>query len=213
MYVIHNSLAYEKQVEIRQRLQPDDVYKMHFNNDYPNLVFVGRLTKVKHLDLALETLKVLSNGGNFYNLTMIGTGEEQEELRNLAKELAVDDSVWFYGPCYDEEQLGHLIYNADLCVSPGNVGLTAMHSMVFGTPVLTHNDFARQMPEFESIKEGETGGFFIRDNVNSLADRIVAWFSAEDYNRDRIRQNCFTEIDQNWTPQFQIEVLKKQLLK
>lgn len=212
LYVIHNSLAYEKQVKIRQRLKPDGVYKNHFGNDYPNLVFVGRLTKVKHLDLVLESIHKLKSEGKQYNFTMIGGGEQQEELQSLTKGLAIDDRVWFYGPCYDEEQLGHLIYNADLCVSPGNVGLTAMHSMVFGTPVMTHNDFSWQMPEFEAIKEGETGGFFVRDDVTSLSERISAWFCSENYDRERIRRNCFKEIDQNWTPQFQIEVLKKHLL-
>ena len=131
---------------------------------------------------------------------------------DVSKELGLTDSVWFYGPCYDEEQLGHLIYNADLCVSPGNVGLTAMHSMVFGTPVLTHNDFPWQMPEFEAIKEGETGGFFERENVDSLCSALSGWFKVSGYNREQIREKCFAEIDQNWTPQFQIEVLKKHLI-
>jgi len=213
LYVIHNSLAYEKQLEIRRSLKSDDVYQKHFANNNPNLVFVGRLTKVKHLDLVLQSLKRLKAEGILFNFTMIGGGEQEDELRALTKALAIEDNVWFYGPCYDEGQLGHLIYNADLCVSPGNVGLTAIHSMVFGTPVLTHNDFAWQMPEFEAIKEGETGGFFVRDDVDSLAEKISAWFSVEKYDRERIRQNCFKEIDQNWTPQFQLGVLKSNLLE
>lgn len=211
LYVIHNSLAYEKQLEIRRNLKSDDVFQKHFANNNPNLVFVGRLTKVKHLDLVLHSLKKLKAGRKLFNFTMIGGGEQEDELRALTKALAIEDNVWFYGPCYDEGQLGHLIYNADLCVSPGNVGLTAMHSMVFGTPVLTHNDFAWQMPEFEAIKEGETGGFFVRDDVNSLTDKIHAWFSADNYDRERIRQECFSEIDQYWTPQFQIDVLKRHI--
>ncbi|MBQ9888033.1 MAG: glycosyltransferase [Bacteroidales bacterium] len=211
LFVIHNSLAYDRQLEIRYTLRPDAVYREHFGNDNPNLLFVGRLTRVKHLDLILWAMGLLRQEGRHYNLTLIGGGEQQSELQALAKELGLDGNVWFYGPCYDEVQLGHMIYNADLCVSPGNVGLTAMHSMVFGTPVLTHNDFAWQMPEFEAIREGETGGFFERDNVDSLKDALTAWFKSEDYDRERIRFNCYAEIDQNWTPQFQIGVLKSHL--
>jgi len=212
LYVIHNSLAYERQLDIRKSLKLDDVYQKHFANDNPNLVFVGRLTKVKHLDMILNAMQKLKHSGENYNLTLIGGGEQKDELQAKAKELGLTDSVWFYGPCYDEEQLGHLIYNADLCVSPGNVGLTAMHSMVFGTPVLTHNDFPWQMPEFEAIKEGETGGFFERENVDSLCSALSGWFKVSGDNREQIREKCFAEIDQNWTPQFQIEVLKKHLI-
>ncbi len=212
LYVIHNSLAYEKQLEIRRSLKSEDVYQKHFTNNNLNLVFVGRLTKVKHLDLVLQAMRKLKEDGENYNLTLIGGGEQKEELQAMAEELGLTDSVWFYEPCYDEEQLGHLIYNADLCVSPGNVGLTAMHSMVFGTPVLTHNDFQWQMPEFEAIREGETGGFFERDNVDSICSSVSGWFKVSGYDREQIRKNCFAEIDQNWTPQFQIEVLKKHLI-
>ena len=211
LFVIHNSLAYERQLEIRQCLKIDDVYKNHFKNDNPNLFFVGRLTKVKHLDMVLLAMRNLKRDHVRYNLTFIGNGDQKEELRAMAENLGLADYVWFYGACYDEELLGHMIYNADLCVSPGNVGLTAIHSMVFGTPVLTHNDFAWQMPEFESIKEGRTGSFFKRDDIESLASSIENWFNMDGYDRDLIRKFCFEEIDNCWTPQFQINVLKEHL--
>jgi hypothetical protein len=92
-------------------------------------------------------------------------------------------------------------------VSPGNVGLTAMHTMVFGTPVLTHDDFPHQMPEFEAIKESETGSFFKYGDVESLADGISRWFDEKQDKRDEVRTACMYEIDTNWTPQFQLNVL------
>ena len=104
-----------------------------------------------------------------------------------------------------------MIYNADLCVSPGNVGLTAVHSMVFGTPVLTHDDFSHQGPEFEAIHEGETGGFFQCGSINSLVEKIANWFVENKDKRDQVRQICMKEIDDYWTPRFQIEILKKHL--
>ena len=211
LFVIHNSLAYDKQLAIRRQLQASQVYQEHFGNAHPNLMFVGRLTKVKHLDMILKAMQLLKLRGKTYNLTLIGGGEQKEALERQAQELGLNGQVWFYGPCYDEQQLGTLIYNADLCVSPGNVGLTAMHVMVFGTPVLTHNDFPHQMPEFEAIHDGKTGTFFERGNVESLAGVIEQWFSTKAGEREEVRQACFHEIDTQWTPQFQLEVLKEHL--
>lgn len=211
LFVIHNSLAYEEQMIIRQQLIAKPIYQEHFNNDYPNLFFVGRLTAVKQLDMLLKAMSILKTKGQFYNVTLIGGGEKQKELTTLAKQLDLDSNVWFYGPCYDEKTLGEMIYNADLCVSPGNVGLTAMHTMVFGTPVLTHDDFPHQMPEFEAIQEGKTGAFFRYGDVNDLAGKISSWFVETGNRREEIREACMKEIDDNWTPQFQIDVLKKHL--
>ena len=211
LFVIHNSLAYDQQLAIRQQLHSGDIYQNHFGNKKHNLMFVGRLTAVKKLEMVLKAMAELRRQGKEYNLTLIGDGEERKSLELLAEELDLHKSVWFYGDCYDERQLSQLIYNADLCVSPGNVGLTAMHVMVFGTPVLTHNDFPHQMPEFESIHDGETGTFFQNGSVLSLAEAINRWFSEKSSKREEVRQACYHEIDTQWTPQFQIDVLKNNL--
>lgn len=211
LFVIHNSLAYDEQLATRSKLKKEEIYKVHFGNSNNNLVFVGRLTEVKKLDMILYAMVKCKTDGKEYNLTLIGGGEKKKELELLTKELDLESNVWFYGPCYNEVELGGLIYNADLCVSPGNVGLTAMHSLVFGTPVLTHDHFPFQMPEFESIKEGETGCFFKYNAIDSLAQKINEWFCTA-HNREETRKMCMKEIDEFWTPYYQIEVLKNNLL-
>ncbi len=211
LFVIHNSLNYDKQLNVRKELSVSSVYTDHFHNTNNNLVFVGRLTPVKQLDLLLKAVSKLRDDGHVYNVTLIGTGQMESHLKSLSESLGIKDQVWFYGPCYDEVILGQLIYNADLCVSPGNVGLTAMHSMVFGTPVLTHDNFSYQMPEFEAIIPGKTGSFYKYGDIISLSDSIYDWLSANCGRRDAVRDNCMKEIDKNWTPDFQIGVLNKYL--
>ena len=212
LYTIHNSLTYDKQVAVRQQLVKKPIYLEHFGNDNPNLFFVGRLITTKRLEMVLQAMDRLKTKGLLYNMTFIGGGESKENLEALAQELGLQNNVWFYGPCYEEEVLGEMIYNADLCVSPGNIGLTAMHTMVFGTPALTHNDFPHQGPEFEAIRDGETGLFFESGNVESLAESIDRWFADKGDRREEVRQACMKEIDDNWTPQFQIKMLKQHLL-
>ena len=144
-------------------------------------------------------------------MTFIGDGETMKDLKSLCENLDLCDRVWFYGACYDEKTLGELIYNADLCVSPGNIGLTAMHTMVFGTPAITHDDFSHQMPEFEAIHDGETGSFFHYGNIESLADCITRWFSLNGDRRESVRNACMKEIDNYWTPNYQIKVLLEHI--
>ena len=209
LFTIHNSLAYDQQLAIRKEMKETPVYTDHFGNENPNLFFVGRLTPVKKLDQILRAMVICKQNGHDYNMTFIGGGEKAEELQKLTNELGLQNNVWFYGPCYDEKELSNLIYNADLCVAPGNIGLTAMHSMVFGTPCITHNDFKWQMPEFEAIKEGMTGTFFKRDDVNDLSKVIDSWFASKCNSRKEVRVACMEEIDNEWTPQFQVNMFKK----
>ena len=210
LWTIHNSLAYGEQLKSRNRLTPSPVYGKYFGNNNKTLVFVGRLTKVKRLDMVLDAMALLRERGLDLNLVLIGNGVAGYELEAKTRELGLNKNVWFYGACYEEDKISELIYNADLCVSPGNIGLTVIHALMFGCPCITHDDFKNQMPEFEAIIPGKTGAFFARGSVDSLARAIDAWFS-EKRSREEIRQACYAEIDTSWNPDFQIGVLKRGL--
>lgn len=211
LFAIHNSLDYDKQLELRKLAVPTNIYKEHFNNDRPTILFLGRLTRVKRLDLVLDALKALFEKGEFYNLTFVGDGEVRIYLQQRTIELGLEKQVWFYGACYDERKNAELVYNADLCVSPGNIGLTAIHVMMFGCPVITHNAFEWQMPEFEAVRPDETGDFFERGNVESLAQTISHWFSTKQSHREEVRRACYKEIDERWNPNYQMQLIKQSL--
>jgi glycosyltransferase involved in cell wall biosynthesis len=140
---------------------------------------------------------------------MIGDGKDRKDLEQLAVDLKLNDRVWFYGACYEEATIASLLYNADVCVSPGEVGLTAMHAMSYGTPVITHNDFSQQMPEFEAIIPRQTGSFFERDNVESLSEVLNDWLHLHPVKSETVVKACFDVIDTYYNPNYQIKFLKQ----
>ncbi len=211
LYVIKNSLDYEKQLGLRDIGLKSDIYKEYFGNTNPNLIFLGRLTSVKRLDLILSAVDKLNHRGENYNVVFVGDGSEKESLMKLAKQLNLEPQVWFVGECFDEQKNAEYIFNADLCIAPGNIGLTSIHSLMFGCPALTHDDFKWQMPEFEAIHSGNTGDFFARNDVDSLTQSISSWFAKHRDDREEIRQNCYGEIDRCWNPEYQLTVIKNIL--
>lgn len=210
--VIYNSLDYQKQLFIRQKLVKGDIFDNYFTNKGKVVIFIGRLTKEKKLWMLLQLVYEL-NKTQSVNAVIVGNGEEKEVLMDEAARLGVDERVWFYGDCYDEELISELLFNADVCISPGNVGLTAIHSLTYGCPVITHNDFPYQMPEFEVIKDGYTGTFYEKNNITSLVSVTENWLLYSSGNREKIRQFCYDVIDAKWNPNNQIKVLKNVFQK
>ncbi len=208
LHVFYNSLAYDDELKLRKTLQPSPFYDNHFGNHLPNLVFIGRLTSEKKLDMIIRAMSMLRSKGIYVNMTYVGDGPMKSVLESLVDNKGFKDNVWFYGPCYEEKMIAEIMYNADLCVSPGNIGLTAMHAMAFGCPCISHNDFKLQGPEFEAIEEGRTGAFFEENNVESLANCIMQWFN-NGLDRDKIRQNCYEVIDNKYNPHRQIEMIRR----
>ena len=208
---IHNSLMYDEQLLLRRNLKSTTIYSDHFHNYHPTVIFVGRLTRVKKLDLVLRAQSLCKKSGTLFNMVFVGDGEVADYLKSLSVDLKLVNNVWFYGPSYDEKELSRLLFDADLCVAPGNIGLTAMHAMVYGCPCISHNDFKWQMPEFEAIQEGITGDFYEKDNVDDLADRIASWFRKHASDRESVRKACYMEIDAHWNPHIQLEIIKKAI--
>lgn len=201
IHVIHNSLDYTKQICIRNTSEDKSIYRDYFKNSYPNLIFIGRLTKSKKLDLLINAAYILKEKGLKVNIIFVGEGEAMDEIKELAKKRGI--LCYFYGACYDETINAKLLASADICVSPGNVGLTAIHSLMFGTPVITHGNYFNQGPEVEAIKEGVTGSFFKENDPESLAQVIEYWLKN---SHDTIKYNCFKEVDNFWNPEYQFKV-------
>jgi glycosyltransferase involved in cell wall biosynthesis len=210
LFCIYNSLDFDKQYNIRQKLKHTDIYKSYFKNDHPVLLYIGRIQKNKKINLLIEALNILNKEGH-YNLIIIGKESENTGIYSQIADCNLKNQVWLYGECYDEEQIGELIYNADLSVSPGNIGLMAMHSLAYGTPIITHNNFAYQGPEFESIKEGMTGDFFMEDSIPDLCNKIKFWTSLSVNQREDIRTKCYEIIDNKYNPNIQIQILLNEL--
>ena len=160
--------------------------------------------------MLVEVIHLSVNRNQPLNLIFIGKGEEQEKLQKMVDNLNIESYVWFYGASYDEKELSNLIYNADICVAPGNVGLTAIHSLVYGCPVITHDNFKEQMPEFEAIQKNVTGDFFKQGDVNSLYNVVHSWIKNHT-NREDIRKMAYREIDLNWNPYVQLQVINEML--
>jgi glycosyltransferase involved in cell wall biosynthesis len=212
LHVIFNSLNYEKQLKVRSSLIENNIYTDFFKNNNPVLVFIGRLTKVKKLHFALEVLSKLKIENIHVNMVFLGDGSEKEHLIQLTKLFNIEENCWFYGPVYEESEIGNLIFNSNICVSPGNIGLTAMHVLMYGVPIITHGNFSQQMPEFEAVSKGETGDFFEQDNIDDLKLMIIKWLSFTAINREAIRVKCFKKIDDVYNPIHQINLMKKVLL-
>ncbi|MFC2766011.1 MAG: glycosyltransferase [Prevotella sp.] len=209
MYCIANSLNSDYEKEIRSQLRPTDIYRSHFENSNPTIIYCGRIQKWKRLEMLIDAASNLKQQGISINLIFIGKDIDSVNIEKYATKQNLSDQIWMYGPCYDDLLLGELFYNANVCVSPGNIGLTAIHSLSFGCPIITHGNFPYQGPEFEAIRPGITGDFFQQGNIEDLARTIKKWINISSKEREKIRERCFDEIDRKWNIHHQIEVIKE----
>lgn len=212
MYVVFNSLNYSLHREQRESFPVlgKKLYAETFYHRLPTLVFIGRLTAAKRLDLLIDAVLQINATDVRVNLMIVGDGSARDMLDQRALKGLSDGYIKFFGACYDERTSAMLIAGADLCVSPGNVGLTAIHALSLGTPVATHSNFENQMPEVESITDGRNGFLFREGDVQDLAGRILLWVGARNHDED-VRKSCYEVIDNFYNPDYQLSVFMRCL--
>lgn len=208
LHVIYNSLDYKTQKDVRNRISDERLKSLRAKffpgSSEPILICTGRLTKLKGLDLLLSAMAILKQQGHMVCLLLVGDGPEREYLEQLSAKLEL--SVYFYGACYEEENLAELIMSANVAVSPGQVGLTAMHALAYGVPVITHGDLDYQMPECEAILPGKTGDTFQRGDARDLAEVIKKWI-LRPWPDSQTRIECTTMIDTFYNPDYQASAI------
>jgi len=213
LYVVFNSLDYSLHKSLLKKyskLTRKEVYPFFKNPELPVLVFIGRLTSVKRLDLLLHAVNIINSEKIAVNLLFIGDGPIRASLEKLGQKGMFDSCLHFVGACYSEEKNGKYLFFADLCVSPGNVGLTSVHSLSFGTPVCTHGNFNNQGPEAEAIIEGYNGFFFKEGDLDDLVQGINTWFM-KNPDREQVRRQCMEIIDTYYNPKCQLSVFDRMV--
>lgn len=209
LHVIGNSLDYEKQALLRERLlgKPESAPERH--RDKPYFLIVARLVEGAGIDVAIDAMAMLDVCAA---LVVIGDGPNRARLEALA--CANDVDVRFEGALYSEEELAPYFLNCIAVVSPGKVGLLAMHALAYGAAVITHGDPDRQMPEFEAIEEGVTGAFFEYGNASNLATLLRAALDQPltASSLEARRKAAIAAIENGYTPQRQVELIEAALM-
>jgi glycosyltransferase involved in cell wall biosynthesis len=196
LYVAYNCLDHEAHLALRHRFGSCERIAMEqFGNERPVIIWAGRFEKGKALPVLIQAVGELVARENPVNALLIGDGPERAFIEKMTKDMGLSDFVRLPGPIYEQEELARLLMGSDLAVSPGPVGLFAIHAQTFGLPIVTCDAWERQGPEAESIKEGVTGSFFKSGDASSLASSIAYWLG-----RQREREACYHQVDQFYTP-------------
>jgi glycosyltransferase involved in cell wall biosynthesis len=214
IFVVYNSLDYELQKKYFKKNQEYNLRReLNFfkNPNLKTILFLGRLTSVKKVDLLIKSVNKLNSKRVNFNLLIIGEGPQKKLLKKISKKGLEKGWIYFYGKTYNESELSKLIFSSDLMVSPGNTGLNAVHALSYGTPVGTHNNFNNQMPEAAIIEDKMTGFFFNENDSDDLSFKIELWFSKFSINLNRAERR--RAIDEKYNSKYQIKEIQKALNK
>jgi glycosyltransferase involved in cell wall biosynthesis len=151
----------------RAREHPVDV---DGDDNEVRLVCVGRLSREKRPDVAIETLRAVQERGLAARLWMVGDGPRRRALEAQARALL----VVFTGHLHDRDEMARLLARAHVALAPcpyETFGLAALEALACGTPVVATDRGA--VSELVQAGQGAATGAVAAPAPASLAAAVV----------------------------------------
>ncbi|GAA3921825.1 hypothetical protein GCM10022382_29600 [Microbacterium invictum] len=150
--------------------------------EHTRVLFVGRLTTEKHVEVTLEAIAKLVPELDLH-FDIVGGGDQRRNLEQAAHRLGLDERVTFHGRT-SEEDLRAAYTRADVFVIASIAELQSiatMEAMASGLPVIAANAVA--LPHL--VHDGENGYLFEPGDADDLAGKLRRVLTAppEEYLR------------------------------
>jgi len=121
---------------------------------------------------------------------IIGDGPAKEELQKTAKAADLDKIFFFLGTISEPEKLAPYMRLTDFIILPGAVGLSIVHSFIYGIPFLTLED-APHGPEVAYLRSDHNG--YLAKDIDAMAEWLKKVFD-DSSARATFRNNCLATI-------------------
>ena len=166
-----------------------------FSDDVFLLVTASRLVIKNDVESVIKALPLLPKDVCF---VVCGTGDLNEQLVGLAKELDVFDRVTFLGN-KSHEELPKILHASDAFIRPSiteGLGNAFLEAMAVGLPTIGTR--VGGIPDF--LEDGKTGFFCEVQNPQSIAETIVRIQHLSPEEKNHIHKNAMEVITQryNW---------------
>lgn len=179
---------------------------------YIKVLLIGRLTAKKGIDVAIESVHYLREKGFSVLLTVIGDGEEKENLKDMIKKFNLEDRIILKG-WLTQETVNQYIKESTLIILPSR---TAKNGDMEGIPVSLMEAMARGKLVISTYHSGipeliknEYNGWLVPENDSlALAEKVEEVIS---------KKNLWPMISYNARrtiyEEFNIEFLNQKLIK
>lgn len=172
-------------------------YQYRNNSSIPSkLLFVGRLSNEKGLNVLLDSLAILKSENVDFTLTVLGDGPSRDELEQQTKQLELNENVIFKG-FVDQSTIREDLNNSDVFILPSfaeGIPVSLMEAMAIGVPVIT--TYVGGISEL--VIDNETGLLCYASDSAGLAESIRKYFDDSKLIESVVkqgRQHIETEFD------------------
>jgi glycosyltransferase involved in cell wall biosynthesis len=155
LYLLHDPIISPKTIVLKKNEPIDPKY-----NDKKIIIAIGRLTKQKNFSLLLHSFKLIKKKHPDYHLLILGSGEEENKLKQIIQNLEISNDVDLLG--FEENPYKYL--NKAECFILSSLwedpGFALVEAAYLNIPIIASN--CPNGPE--EILQNGLGGYLFKNN-------------------------------------------------
>jgi len=159
-----------------------------------DLLYVGRLEKMKGLDTLFKSIKIIKNKYiNNIKIAIVGDGSEKKFLLNLSKNLGINENITFINPTYNTDDI---MKKSKIFVLPSRyegLPMVILEAMSNKLPVIS-----TQVGGISELIIDKFNGILINpDDVEGLSNSIIILLSNKNLY-DFISKNAYEIVNKEY---------------
>lgn len=155
--------------------------------DYKTILCVGRLTYQKGFDLLITAWAKVAQQVPDWKIVIVGSGEDEQMLKQMAKSLGVDDSIIFAG---QQKNMSTFYRQASFfCMSSRFEGLpmVLLEAQSYGLPIVA---FDCDTGPAEIVQHNINGLLVESGNINGLTNSLLELINLSNIQYEKTSSNA-----------------------
>lgn len=184
-------LGFKRVFVVPEGLNFEALKEVPGKEDFPVVVYVGRLRRAKRPDHAIRAFEIVKDQVPEAELWILGDGPQRERLEKVALE-----GVKFFGNLPNTERR-KLMRAAWVLVNPSvreGWGLNVVEANALGVPCVAYDVAGLR----DSIKDGKTGLLAQNGDVENLAEKVLSVIKYDDFRIKLSRNAVEYSRDFSW---------------
>lgn len=165
-----------------------------------SFIWVGRLVKLKHCEDAIRLVKKLVDNNYPARLTIIGTGDQESNLKKMVQRLGLSKNIEFKGICPIEETRREMDKANIFLFTSGfgeGWGATLNECMNSGCACIASHGAGST---YFLTEDGVDSMIYLSRNVKMMYDRAVRLIEDKKL-REQIGRNAYRKMYEQWNPE------------
>ena len=172
------------------------------------VLFVGRLHRVKQVDLLIRAFHLIHERNSNTNLYVLGDGEQRQSLIKLTNDLGLSDSVHFMG-YVDQRTVFEMMKLSDVFVLPSKVEgnpRVLIEAMVNKVPIVTTN-----VPGIKDMVQHMKTGYLIDNQQPEELAYAIEYILKNKQESANMVKRAYAFANQNFSKEIVLQKIRDEL--